>query len=199
MHLNDRTRPHLAHPVHLIAPAAPSRTRSAPGRTRSAASVGEGGRSIIPVYDFSPHVSRRGCGRRCIGVGAEIGEWLLGQRGAGGLARSRFFACPVSLTHTICCPRHSCQQGGPGGRAGISKWDLDTPALCVDLDKIEANIAKMQAALTRNGVAARPHAKTHKCAAIAKLQMAAGAIGICTAKLSEAEALFAAGRRARSA
>jgi 3-hydroxy-D-aspartate aldolase len=76
---------------------------------------------------------------------------------------------------------------------GISKWDLDTPALCVDLDKLEANIAKAQATLTRNGVAARPHAKTHKCAAIAKLQMAAGAIGICTAKLSEAEALFAQG------
>jgi D-serine deaminase-like pyridoxal phosphate-dependent protein len=76
---------------------------------------------------------------------------------------------------------------------GISKWELDTPALCVDLDKLDANIRKMQAALTRNGVAARPHAKTHKCAAIAKLQMAAGAIGICTAKLGEAEALFANG------
>jgi D-serine deaminase-like pyridoxal phosphate-dependent protein len=76
---------------------------------------------------------------------------------------------------------------------GLSKWDLDTPALCVDLDRMEANIRRMQAALTRNGVAARPHAKTHKCAAIAKLQMAAGAIGICTAKLGEAEALHAAG------
>jgi D-serine deaminase-like pyridoxal phosphate-dependent protein len=76
---------------------------------------------------------------------------------------------------------------------GISKWDLDTPALCVDLDKLEQNIAKMQAALTRNGVASRPHAKTHKSATIAKLQMSAGAIGICTAKLSEAEALAAQG------
>jgi 3-hydroxy-D-aspartate aldolase len=76
---------------------------------------------------------------------------------------------------------------------GISKWDLDTPALCVDLDKLEQNIAKMQAALTKHGIAARPHAKTHKCAAIAKLQMSAGAIGICTAKLSEAEALAAQG------
>ncbi len=76
---------------------------------------------------------------------------------------------------------------------GISKWDLDTPALCVDLDKMEQNIAKMQATLTRNGVAARPHAKTHKSAAIAKLQLAAGAIGICTAKLSEAESLYTAG------
>jgi D-serine deaminase-like pyridoxal phosphate-dependent protein len=76
---------------------------------------------------------------------------------------------------------------------GLSKWDLDTPALCVDLDKLEANIAKAQAVLTKNGIAARPHAKTHKCAAIAKLQLAAGAIGICTAKLGEAEALFAQG------
>jgi D-serine deaminase-like pyridoxal phosphate-dependent protein len=78
-------------------------------------------------------------------------------------------------------------------QGNISKWDLDTPALCVDLDKFEANIAKAQAALSRNGIASRPHAKTHKCAAIAKKQLAAGAIGICTAKLSEAEALFAHG------
>ena len=78
-------------------------------------------------------------------------------------------------------------------KAGISKWDLDTPALCVDLDKLERNIAKMQRTCNANKIAVRPHAKTHKCAAIAKMQMAAGAIGICTAKLSEAEALFAEG------
>jgi D-serine deaminase-like pyridoxal phosphate-dependent protein len=78
-------------------------------------------------------------------------------------------------------------------KAGISKWDLDTPALCVDLDKMERNIAKMQRACNANKIAVRPHAKTHKCAAIAKMQIAAGAIGICTAKLSEAEALFAEG------
>ena len=78
-------------------------------------------------------------------------------------------------------------------QGNISKWDLDTPALCVDLDKFEANLAKAQAALTRNGLASRPHAKTHKCAAIAKKQLAAGAIGICTAKLSEAEVLSAQG------
>lgn len=77
--------------------------------------------------------------------------------------------------------------------AGISKWDLDTPALCVDLDKLEQNIAKMQRSLAANKLGSRPHAKTHKCAAIAKLQMAAGALGICTAKLSEAEALAAQG------
>ncbi len=75
-------------------------------------------------------------------------------------------------------------------KPGISKWDLDTPALCVDLDKLERNIATMQRSLGAHKLASRPHAKTHKCAAIARLQMKAGAIGICTAKLSEAEALM---------
>ena len=77
--------------------------------------------------------------------------------------------------------------------AGTSKWDLDTPALCVDLDRLERNIATMQAAVKRFGIATRPHAKTHKSADIAKMQLAAGAIGICTAKLGEAEALMAKG------
>ena len=75
-------------------------------------------------------------------------------------------------------------------KPGISKWELDTPALCVDLDRLERNIAKMQRSLAANKLGARPHAKTHKCAAIAKLQMNAGALGICAAKLSEAEALM---------
>ncbi len=76
---------------------------------------------------------------------------------------------------------------------GMSKWDLDTPALCVDLDKLEQNIATLRNKLEGTGVASRPHAKTHKCPAIAKLQMAGGSIGVCTAKVSEAEALFAGG------
>src|SRR6185369_8098321 len=76
---------------------------------------------------------------------------------------------------------------------GVSKWDLDTPALCVDLDKLEQNLATMKAKLAGTGVATRPHAKTHKCPAIAKLQLAAGSIGVCTAKISEAEALYANG------
>jgi 3-hydroxy-D-aspartate aldolase len=76
---------------------------------------------------------------------------------------------------------------------GISKWDLETPALCVDLDAMEKNVASMQAALKRFGLPSRPHAKTHKCAAIAKYQLATGSIGICCAKLSEAEAFVAEG------
>jgi D-serine deaminase-like pyridoxal phosphate-dependent protein len=76
---------------------------------------------------------------------------------------------------------------------GISKWEIDTPALCVDLDALERNIAAMRTKLQAMRVASRPHAKTHKCPAIAKLQLAAGSIGICTAKLSEAEVFSANG------
>ena len=78
--------------------------------------------------------------------------------------------------------------GEPGGRA-----KLQTPALTIDLDRLEANIAKMAAHATSRGIALRPHAKTHKCSAIAKLQIAAGALGICCAKLGEAEAMADAG------
>lgn len=80
----------------------------------------------------------------------------------------------------------------PGGRveAGISKWDLDTPCLCVDLDRLEANLDRMQTTVARNGIASRPHAKTHKCPAVARLQIATGSVGVCTAKVSEAEVMF---------
>jgi D-serine deaminase-like pyridoxal phosphate-dependent protein len=72
----------------------------------------------------------------------------------------------------------------------ISKWDLDTPALCVDLDALEANISTLQQTVRRNGIASRPHAKTHKCPAIARLQIESGSVGICTAKLGEAVAMY---------
>ena len=78
-------------------------------------------------------------------------------------------------------------------KPGISKWEIDTPALLVDLDKMEANIAKMQATLKKNNLPSRPHAKTHKTAAIAKYQIQTGSIGICCAKLTEAEAMVANG------
>ena len=78
-------------------------------------------------------------------------------------------------------------------KPGVSKWELDTPALCVDLNRMEANIAKMQATLKKNGLASRPHSKTHKTAAIAKYQLSTGSIGICCAKLTEAEAMMGAG------
>ena len=80
-----------------------------------------------------------------------------------------------------------------GSLIGVSKWELDTPALCVDLDKLEQNLATMKKKLAPTGIGSRPHAKTHKCPAIAKLQLSSGSIGICTAKISEAEALYAGG------
>ena len=73
---------------------------------------------------------------------------------------------------------------------GKSKWDLDSPALCVDLDKMESNLHTMENALKGTGIATRPHIKTHKCPAIAKIQIAAGAIGVCSAKLSESEVML---------
>src|SRR6185369_15136694 len=51
---------------------------------------------------------------------------------------------------------------------GVSKWELDTPALCVDLDKFTSNIATMKSRLADMKVVSRPHAKTHKCPTIAK-------------------------------
>jgi D-serine deaminase-like pyridoxal phosphate-dependent protein len=80
-----------------------------------------------------------------------------------------------------------------GTLSGVSKWDLDTPALCVDLDKFEANIATMRTKLTAMHVVSRPHGKSHKCPAVAKLQLAGGSIGICAAKVSEAEVFSANG------
>ena len=72
---------------------------------------------------------------------------------------------------------------------------MATPALLVDLDVLEANLARAAALAAEAGVALRPHTKTHKCAAIARLQLQAGARGLCVAKLGEAEALLAAGVR----
>jgi D-serine deaminase-like pyridoxal phosphate-dependent protein len=76
---------------------------------------------------------------------------------------------------------------------GKSKWDLDSPALCVDLDKLEQNIKVVHARLKSTNVGVRPHIKTHKCPAIAKMQVAAGAVGVCAAKLSESEVMLTNG------
>jgi len=71
----------------------------------------------------------------------------------------------------------------------VDALDLDTPALYVDLDVLERNIARMQQQCRAWGVGLRPHVKTHKIPEIAKLQLDAGAIGITVAKLGEAEVL----------
>lgn len=75
------------------------------------------------------------------------------------------------------------------------KDELPTPALIVELDPFEANLAKMSAHLKSAGRGFRPHGKTHKCPEVAKRCIAAGAAGACAAKLSEAEAFAEGGVR----
>lgn len=76
---------------------------------------------------------------------------------------------------------------------GLTKADLVTPALLLDLDLLESNIARMAAHAKAAKINLRPHGKTHKCPQIAELQIKAGAIGLCTATIREAEAMSAAG------
>ncbi|MDQ6917018.1 MAG: DSD1 family PLP-dependent enzyme, partial [Pseudomonadota bacterium] len=71
--------------------------------------------------------------------------------------------------------------------------DVDTPSLIVDLDAFEENLATMGDAVRKKKARLRPHAKSHKCPDIAKLQIAQGAVGICCQKVGEAEAFVAAG------
>lgn len=70
---------------------------------------------------------------------------------------------------------------------------IDTPALVIDLDAMERNLSQMMAFAKSHQVRLRPHAKMHKSAVLAKLQMQAGAVGVCVQKTSEAEALAAEG------
>lgn len=73
--------------------------------------------------------------------------------------------------------------------------EIDTPALVVDLDVLEANIERMQSFFADKRAKLRPHFKTHKCTEIALMQLAVGAKGITAAKLGEAEVLVEAGVR----
>ena len=70
---------------------------------------------------------------------------------------------------------------------------LETPVPVVDIDRMEANIARLQTYLDKHKIANRPHIKTHKIPAIAKMQMDAGAVGITCQKVSEAEVMANAG------
>ena len=74
-----------------------------------------------------------------------------------------------------------------------SRARLATPALVLDLDLFEHNLGTMAAHFAGRPESIRPHAKTHKCAEIARRQMAAGAVGICVAKLGEAAAMIRGG------
>lgn len=74
-----------------------------------------------------------------------------------------------------------------------SRHAIPTPAAIIDLTALRGNLERAAGICGDAGVALRPHAKTHKSADLARLQLDAGAVGVCVAKVGEAEALFGAG------
>ena len=109
---------------------------------------------------------------------------------AAGAGAAGWGPSPVKGYSATELTRRAETSGATINELGVSVWDLDTPALVVDLDVLEANIATMQRTVARNGIASRPHAKTHKTPEIARMQLETGSVGICVAKISEAHALF---------
>src|SRR4029078_4628023 len=71
--------------------------------------------------------------------------------------------------------------------------ELATPAVLIERSRLTGNLSKMQAAVNARGIRLRPHAKTHKSPAIARLEIERAAVGICCAKLGEAEVFADAG------
>jgi D-serine deaminase-like pyridoxal phosphate-dependent protein len=76
---------------------------------------------------------------------------------------------------------------------GLRVEEVDTPALLLDLDAFERNLRRMKDAVAGRKIRVRAHAKTHKCPEISRQQVAAGAIGVCCQKVSEAEVLVEGG------
>lgn len=81
----------------------------------------------------------------------------------------------------------------PAAEIGDRWEEIDTPALVVDLDVLKENLRRMAAFAQENGMRLRPHAKSHKCPAIARRQIDLGAVGVCCQKVSEAEAMAEGG------
>ncbi len=81
----------------------------------------------------------------------------------------------------------------PPAEIGMPLDAVDTPALLLDLDAFERNIARLARAVAGMPVRLRPHAKSHKCPVIAMRQIASGAVGVCCQKVSEAEAMVYGG------
>jgi D-serine deaminase-like pyridoxal phosphate-dependent protein len=78
---------------------------------------------------------------------------------------------------------------------GQSVDAIDTPALVVDIDAMNRNIGRMAEFARKHEIKWRPHAKMHKCVALARLQLQAGAVGVCVQKTAEAEIMAAGGIR----
>jgi len=98
------------------------------------------------------------------------------------------------MTEPRTAPRNFPQSQTAAERGGLTAiTDVDTPAVIIDLDRVEANIAKLQGYLASHGLANRPHIKTHKLPLLAHKQVRAGAVGITVQTLGEAEIMAAAG------
>ena len=105
---------------------------------------------------------------------------------------------PLVPSDQAACARHNAgvSLASPlslAGVAGLAKRHLDTPALVLDLDAFDRNVARMAGTFQRAGVGWRPHTKGLKVPALAHRLLAAGAFGVTCAKVSEAEVLAAAG------
>src|SRR4051794_24310806 len=71
--------------------------------------------------------------------------------------------------------------------------ELDTPALLIDLDIFEGNLARVAGYAKENGLRLRPHTKTHKSPMIGRMQIERGAVGLTVAKVGEAEVMTRSG------
>lgn len=114
--------------------------------------------------------------------------------------RREFLAATMAAPAIVRSPqeKRAGRERAGAGRADdmagrLTRDDIPTPALLLDLDGFDANVATMAAHLKARGKGFRPHGKTHKCPQIAQALVRAGAIGNCVAKLSEAEVFAADG------
>ncbi len=98
-----------------------------------------------------------------------------------------------SLSEFIAANRRAVQLDPIELSEPVPLEELHTPALTIDLDIFESNLARMQNHLSSHGLGLRAHTKMHKCPVIAHKQVAQGALGVCAAKVSEAEIMADAG------
>ena len=117
-------------------------------------------------------------------------DWLRASASVGAAAPFFLIAKPV-WGYSVDEVESKLRQGK--GVSGVTLNDLPTPSLIIDLDRLEGNIAKMAAHAKAAPINLRPHGKTHKCPEVAHRQIKAGAIGLCSATISEAERMADAG------
>jgi D-serine deaminase-like pyridoxal phosphate-dependent protein len=122
----------------------------------------------------------RGIGRRKDGRAAERAEPPVGVQ---------LFAMGAQMSSSRLTTRSTARIPPYTPPLGCGPEDIDTPALLLDRPKLVANVERMAAFVGAGPVKLRPHAKSHKCLEIARLQLAAGAVGVTCAKVGEAEAL----------